>query len=216
MLEVQVGGLGLAASRLLAGLPAEPPPALDPYLDAASRCVARYGIERTTVQDVATEMGLNRGTIYRQVGTIEHQIRLLAARDVRRYLAGLPERVEGMVGPELVVELVALGVEAARAHPVLGKILADEPKLVGNILEKHIGRLRDQVVPVIAQLCRAGMAAGNLAEMDALVLASWVVRIAVTLVVLEPETELRPYLAEILVPALRPASPPVAAAAPRA
>ncbi|HWE65301.1 MAG TPA: TetR/AcrR family transcriptional regulator [Acidimicrobiales bacterium] len=203
--QVRTAGLdGPAVSQLLRGLPDQPAAALDPYLDAAARCFARYGIERTTVQDVAAEMGFNRATIYRQVGTIEQQIRLLAARDVRRHLASLPERVAGLSGPALVVELAAIGVEDARSHPVLAKILADEPRLVGNILETHIGKVRDQVVPVVASLCQRGMDAGLITRMDATVLASWVVRIVVTLIVLEPETELRSYLSELLLPALSP------------
>jgi AcrR family transcriptional regulator len=206
MQYLQAAGLDYGAvAQLLNGLPDLPSPALDPYLDAATRCFARYGLERTTVQDVAAEMGFNRGTIYRQVGTIENQIRLLAARDVRRHLASLPTRVAGLTGPALVVELAAIGVEDARSHPVLAKILADEPRLVGNILEKHIGKVRDQVVPVVASLCEAGMGAGLITRMDPVVLASWIVRIVVTLVVLEPEIELRAYLSELLVPALSPA-----------
>jgi AcrR family transcriptional regulator len=202
---LRVAGLDATlAAQLLRGLPDEPSPTLDPYLDAATRCIVRHGIERTTVQDVAADMGLNRGTIYRQVGTMENQIKLLAARDIRRHMAGVPARVVGLAGPELVVELAAIGVEDARSHPVLAKILADEPGLVGNILEKHIGKLRDQVVPVLASLLESGMAAGQLTRMDQTILASWIVRIVVTLVVLEPETDLRRYLGELLLPALTP------------
>jgi AcrR family transcriptional regulator len=197
-----------AVSELLRGLPDDPPSSLDPYLDAATRCFVRHGIERTTVQDVAAEMGFNRATIYRQVGTMEQQIRLLAARDIRRHLASIPARVAGLNGPGLMVELAAIGVEDARAHPVLAKILADEPRLVGTILERHIGKVRDQVVPVLASLCQSGMDSGQLAPMDPVVLASWIVRIVVTLVVLEPEAELRAYLRELLVPALSPAQMP--------
>jgi AcrR family transcriptional regulator len=193
-----------AASELLQGLPDRPPVVLDQYLDATSRCLARFGVERTTVLDVANDLGLNRGTIYRQVGTMEQQVALLAARDLRRFLGTVPRRVAGLTGPALVVELAAISVEDAKAHPVLAKILADEPRLVGQILESHIGQLRDRVVPVIARLFAAGMAAGLITPMDPTVLASWVVRIVVSLVVLDPEIELRPYLREILVPALSP------------
>ena len=197
-----LGEATLAA--LLDGLPAMPPPTLDPYLDAAARCFARYGVERTTVQDVAAELGFNRGTVYRQVGTMENQIRLLAARDLRRFLDSIPERIGALPGPEMVVELVAIAVEDARAHPVLAKVLSDEPRLVGEILEGHIGGVRDQVLPVFAGILRAGMAAGLFASVDPVVLASWIVRIAVTLMVLEPEVELRQYLGAILLPALTP------------
>jgi AcrR family transcriptional regulator len=203
--QYQAVGMGPeVVARLMTGLPDLPPPVLDPYLDAATRCFVRYGLERTTVQDVAAEMGVNRGTIYRQIGTIEQQLRLLAARDVRHFLFSVPARVRGLNGPELVVELAAIGVEDARRHPVLAKILSDEPQLVGNILERHIGKVRDRVVPVVAALCRADMEVGLLRAMDPVVLASWIVRIVVTLVVLEPEVELRSYLAEVLVPALTP------------
>ena len=54
-----------AASALphpIAGLPSLPPSSLDQYLDAASRCFARYGIRRVSVQDVAKELGVNRTT----------------------------------------------------------------------------------------------------------------------------------------------------------
>ncbi|HEY2213492.1 MAG TPA: TetR/AcrR family transcriptional regulator, partial [Acidimicrobiales bacterium] len=202
---LRVAGLSAdMAGQLLKGLPDEPSPALDSYLDAATRCIVRHGIERTTVQDVAADMGLNRGTIYRQVGNMQEQIKLLAARDIRRHLVSLPARVGGLSGPQLVVELAAIGVEDARGHPILAKILADEPGLVGNILEKHIGKVRDQVVPVLASLFESGMAVGQLARRDPTILASWIVRIVVTLVVLEPEAELRTYLNELLLPALTP------------
>lgn len=193
-----------AASDLLKGLPGRPAAALDPYLDAAARCLARYGIERTTVMDVAHAMGVNRGTVYRQIGTMETQIRLLAARDLRRFLDTVPGRIGGLTGPALVVELAAITVEDTKAHPVVAKILSDEPRLVGQILETHIGHVRDLVVPVFAALFDAGMGAGLIAPMDPTVLASWLVRIVVTLIVLDPEIELRDYLREFLMPALSP------------
>lgn len=195
---------GGAVDQLLRGLPDLPGPSVDPYLDAATRCLARYGVERTTVQDVAAEMRCNRATVYRQVGTMEQQLRLIAARDIRRHLQHLQARVAGLTGPALVVELAALGVEDVRSHPIVAKILADEPKLVGQILERHIANVRDQVVPVVGSLFEGAMDAGLLARLDPIVLASWLVRIIVTLVVVEPETDLREYLAEILIPALTP------------
>ena len=67
---------------LEAGLPPAPPAELDPYLDAAARCLARHGIGRTSVQDVARELGVNRATVYRQVGTVEDMVRLLVAREL--------------------------------------------------------------------------------------------------------------------------------------
>ena len=44
------------------GVPAVPPPTLDPYLDAAARCFARHGLRRTRVTDIADEVGVSRVT----------------------------------------------------------------------------------------------------------------------------------------------------------
>ena len=109
------------------GIPTPPADELDPYLDAAALCFARYGTRRTSVQDVAAELGVNRATVYRQVGTIDHQIRLLIARDLHRLLAELPASLAGKSGPRAVVELMAAIIRYASDHPVLAKVLRDEP-----------------------------------------------------------------------------------------
>ena len=48
-------------------LPPVPPASLDPYLDATARCFARYGVRRTSVQDVARELGVATMGLYRYV-----------------------------------------------------------------------------------------------------------------------------------------------------
>ena len=108
------------------GIPSAPSAELDPYLDAAARCFVRYGVRRTSVQDVATELGVNRTTVYRQVGTIDNQIRLLIARDLHRLLAELPASLADKSGPRAVVELMAAIIGYASKHPVLAKVRYDE------------------------------------------------------------------------------------------
>ena len=51
--------MAMSAPQLRAGLPEPPPPDLDIYLDAAARCLARHGVGRTSVQDVARELGVS-------------------------------------------------------------------------------------------------------------------------------------------------------------
>ncbi len=194
----------VAFPALLEGLPEVPSAALDPYLDAAARCFARYGISRTTVQDVAQEMGYNRATVYRQVGTIGQQLRLLAARELHQFLLELPGRIHGLAGPDLVVELAAYAVENAWVHPVIAKVLADDRGLATSVLTNDLVSLRDRVLPVVAPLLSAGMDEGAIARRDPEVVSSWLLRIVVSLVILPPEVALREYLAEIIVPVLAP------------
>jgi AcrR family transcriptional regulator len=192
----------------LTGVPPVPPPELDAYLDAAARCFARFGIGRTRVPDVAAEVGVSRVTVYRQVGTVEDMARSLLARDLHRMLAVLPAAVAEPTGPWTVVRLLEAVVEHARAHPVLAKVLADEPHLLGPVLVSDLGTLAGRVADVVAPLLAGLMASGRLARRDPRVLADWLVRQTVTLVLAPPAGDLHDYLAELLVPALTPREEP--------
>ena len=186
------------------GLPPRPDPALDPYLDAATRCFTRYGIGRTSVQDIARELGVNRTTVYRQVGNVEQATRLLVSREMHRILAGLPTRVAGLRGPEAAIELLAAVVEEALAHPVVHKILTDERELLGTLLADGIPQFFREISERIAPLIALTVRAGIIADRDPGIVADWLARIAVTVMVSPPRVPLRPFLSELLVPALAP------------
>ncbi|HZT66534.1 MAG TPA: TetR/AcrR family transcriptional regulator [Acidimicrobiales bacterium] len=188
----------------LTGVPPVPPEELDPYLDAAARCFGRFGISRTRVPDVAAEVGVSRVTVYRQVGTVEDMARMLLARDMHRLLMALPVAVQGAVGPDAVVRLIETTIGQARAHPVLTKVLEDEPQLIGPVLVADLGTVAGRVADVVAPLLEALMDAGQLARRDARVVAEWLVRLTVTLILAPPPGDLRAFLAELIVPALAP------------
>lgn len=158
----------LPLSASMPGMPAPPPVSLDPFLDATSRCFARYGVRRTSVQDVATELGVNRTTVYRQVGNIEQQAMLLAARDSHRLLSALPGRIEFPIGPGSVVELIATLVREARAHPVLAKMLADERDLIGSFVARDVPNLLERTTAAFVPLVALAIGTGNLARRDPL------------------------------------------------
>lgn len=189
----------------MAGLPPVPPPALDPFLDAAARCFAKYGVRRTSVQDVAQELGVNRTTVYRQVGTIDQQAMLLLIRDAHRLLGALPARVTAPIGPRTVVDLMAAVVRESWTHPVLSKVLADEPDLVGTYVTRDSAALIELTTSVLRPSLDAAMATGAIARRDPAVLAQWLVRTTVSLILTPPPVALEDYLAEILLPALTPA-----------
>jgi AcrR family transcriptional regulator len=186
------------------GIPTAPSDELDPYLDAAARCFVRYGVRRTSVQDVANELGVNRATVYRQVGTIDHQIRLLIARDLHRLLTELPGSLAGKSGPRAVIELMATIIRYASTHPVLAKVLQDEPEVIGPFLASDLPEVIARVTSALAPLLRAAMASSQIAQRDADLLAESLVRLGITLILAPPAGELDAFLAELLVPTLKP------------
>jgi AcrR family transcriptional regulator len=185
-------------------VPPMPPAELDAYLDAAAACFLRHGVSRTRVPDVAAEVGVSRVTVYRQVGTVENMARLLLVRDLHRLLVRLPAAMRGATGPETIVRLLETIIEHARSHPVLMKVLRDEPQLLGPVLVSDLGIVSSRAAAMVAPLFEAMMDSGQLARRDARVVAEWLVRQTVTLILAPPRGDLRTFLSEFLVPALSP------------
>jgi AcrR family transcriptional regulator len=194
----------LQLPTLMAGLPPPPPPELDAVLDAAVVCFARFGYSRTSVQDVAQQLGVNRTTVYRQVGNIEQLGRMVAARDLHRFLSFLPALLAGQAGPEALVEAMAAVISGVRAHPVAAKLLADEPELIGSAVAQQVPDFFPKATQMMAPLLAVAMSAGYLAKRDPTSVAEWLLRVGTSLVLVEPPGDLRKFLAELIVPALRP------------
>lgn len=188
------------------GMPENPPAELDPYLDAAARCFARYGHSRTSVQDVANEMGYNRATVYKKVGTVDAITQLLFAREVHRYLDTMGDRDWGIPGPDTIVEILAVSVGYIREHPVVAKVLADEMASTAGVLAKNIGSLRDYFLAGMTTPITLGMQLGSLAQRDPTAVIEWIFRMLISLIVLPPVGDLRETLREFFIPVLTPVS----------
>lgn len=185
-------------------LPAVPPAALDPYLDAGARCFIRHGVSHTAVPDVARELGVSRTTVYRQVGTVDHLARLLFAREVHRLLGVLPDHVAGVGAVDAVVRMATLVCTFAQDHPVLRKVLEDEPELAASALTAGLPAVLDRVRPVMGPLLAGWIAGGELAARDPDVLLDWLVRTVSSVVLVPPPIDVGAYFDEVLRPVLSP------------
>ena len=101
-------------------------------VDAALRCLARQGIAKTTVDDIAREARLSRATLYRTFpGGKEGILAAVVETEVARLFSALAV-VMGEAG-DLEDVLVAGMVESARrlrSHGALAYLLAHEPGAV--------------------------------------------------------------------------------------
>jgi AcrR family transcriptional regulator len=113
-------------------LDAEAVAADDRAVDAALRCIARWGLAKTTVDDVAREAGVARATLYRLFpGGRDALLGAVVAREVARVASLLAVAAAGAA--TLEDALVACAVEASaaiRGHPALQFLLAHEPESV--------------------------------------------------------------------------------------
>ncbi|HVM64951.1 MAG TPA: helix-turn-helix domain-containing protein [Acidimicrobiales bacterium] len=113
-------------------LDAEAVAADDRAVDAALRCIARWGLVKTTVDDVAREAGVARATLYRLFpGGRDALLGAVVAREVDRVTSLLAAAAAGATTLEdaLVACAVAASM-AAREHAALQFLLAHEPESV--------------------------------------------------------------------------------------
>lgn len=194
------------------GLPPCPPEELDPFLDAAVDCFLRFGIRKTSVQDIARVLDVNRTTVYRQVGNVDSIVRLLTAREVHRHLSEAYQRTRvDELTPQGLVRLLAEMIRIVRDHPIVAKILQDERELVGALVQSSTG-VFSRIAALITPAIGVAVASGQIADRDPAAIAQWLARISATTVLSPPPGDLEAFLAEMLVPALRPGTTVDAAA----
>ena len=147
----------------------------DRLLAATYRCVSRFGLGKTTIEDVAKESGLSRATIYRQFpGGREELLLETVGWELANYFTALADHVRD--APDLA-ELLERGLAYAHRsvteHVVLRKILDTEPErllplltvesanimpFIGDFLYPYLVREAD------AGRVRAGVDLGSAAE----------------------------------------------------
>ncbi|MBY5367663.1 TetR family transcriptional regulator [Rhizobium leguminosarum] len=139
-------------------------------LDSAERLFRHYGYSKTTVADIARDLGMSPANIYRFFASkVEiHQAlcgRMLAmcyqiAYDVRNQPASASERLRRYVETQYQWTLDVM-LDETKVHEMI--IVAIERDW--HVIEKHIDRVHDLIAEIIAE----GIASGEFAEQDPVV-----------------------------------------------
>lgn len=195
----------------------------DRVVAAFLRCVARWGLAKTTLDDVAREAGCSRATIYRLFPGGKPT---LMEQSVTHEAAQLLARIDAAAAPERTLEDVLVSTlhvssRFLRGHAALGFLIRHEP----GVVLPHI--TFDRVSPVV-ELAVAHLT--HLLEprvghpVEAQRLAEWVVRLVLTytftpgdLLDLRDPADARRLVSGFMAPGLviRPEpAPPLASAAP--
>jgi AcrR family transcriptional regulator len=189
---------------LLERLPERPSPGLDRALDATSVCLARHGLARTSMTDIAKEMGVARSTLYRNFSSVEEAAWALLAREAYRFFDAFGEIVADGSGAGPVVSLAAEFVRYTTRHPVIVRLLHDEPEFVGRVMTTHFGALVDYAAAVVTPLVAAAMERGMIRRGDPARLAQWMGRVVAVCILAPPSRDLDELLEEMLLPVLEP------------
>lgn len=182
-------------------------------LEGALACVGRYGLAKTTVDDVARASGVSRATIYRHFpGGKEELLRDLVAWDMGRFFRRLGDAVAG--APDLatlVEEALVYARRSLLAHDVLQRVLVTEPERLLPLTTVEAGRILPLIagflVPYVERDVRAGSLRGDV-DVDAA--ADYVARMVLSFVAspgsvdLEDRAQVRSLVGLEILGALRP------------
>jgi AcrR family transcriptional regulator len=142
-------------------------------LEGAYACISRFGMAKTTIDDVAKASGVSRATIYRLFpGGRDEVLRSTVGEEMNHFFARLAEAVDDL--PDLASKLEEALVFARRAileHEVLQKVLQTEPDLLLPLLtiEQHrvLRRITAYIEPLLALERDAGRLRGDVHLDDA-------------------------------------------------
>ena len=126
------------------GLSRESTSLVDQVLDATQRCRAKWGFAKITVDDIATEAGISRATIYRLFpGGKDVLFEALRVRGLEDFFAVLRAQVEGADSlEELLVRTVVAATRELREDEDLAVFLASVPgEALGELTVEGVPRI---------------------------------------------------------------------------
>ncbi len=101
-------------------------------IDATLACLARWGVAKTTLDDVARQAGCSRATVYRVFpGGKDSLIEATVRTEVARFLTAIATALDGETELEdLLVRGVTTAARRLSEHQALQFLLAHEPEVV--------------------------------------------------------------------------------------
>ncbi len=147
--------------------PSEPEPALrDRVLAAAYECVARFGIAKTTVEDVVKVSGVSRATVYRVFpGGKDELLRGAVSWEMDRFFLRLAEEVVAAPDFASMVERgLTFAHSAVHQHEVLQKVLVTEPERILPLLTTEQERPLHYITAFLLPYLERERAAGRVLD----------------------------------------------------
>jgi len=143
---------------------ADPLTQRDRLFAATYRCVERFGLGKTTIEDVVKESGVSRATIYRQFpGGRDELFRETVGWELSNYFTRLADHVRD--APDLA-ELLRTGLSFAHrsivGHALLRKIMDTEPERLLPLLSTESARILPFIADFLQPYLRREAADGRL------------------------------------------------------
>jgi AcrR family transcriptional regulator len=139
------------------GVPVDPAERAGRILDAAARLLLRYGHDRTTINDVAREAGVAKGSVYAHWRGRDELFLALLRREQAALLHQVRDRLRAAGRPADLELLLAESVRAYQRNPLVTAVLTRNTEILGGLARAADGEERPQgsIVELLTTL-RAG------------------------------------------------------------
>ncbi len=141
-------------------------------MEAAKGRFQRFGFSKTTMEEIAADAGISKGTIYlyfQNKEDIFYELLGKEALDMERFLF---RRVVDEPSVIRQLEMIFTGaMEYLQDHPYLDSILRRDVELVSTRILKYIFSIEDHYVSVIEDYVRRGMEEGEIEQANPRIVA---------------------------------------------
>ena len=154
-------------------------------LEATYACVARFGMGKTTVEDVVKESGVSRASIYRLFpGGKDQLLRETVGWEMNRFFARLAEAVyDAPDFASLLEEGLVFAHQAIQGHEVLRKVLDTEPERFLPLITVEQHRVLDFITAFLLPYLEREERAGRVRRgVDLEAAAQYVARLVLSLI----------------------------------
>lgn len=148
-------------------------------------CVARFGMGKTTVEDVVKESGFSRASIYRWFpGGKDQLLRETVGWEMNRFFARLAEAVyDAPDFPTLLEQGLAFAHRSLQEHDVLQKVLETEPERLLPLITVEQDRVLRFVTAFLLPYLEREQQAGRIRDdVDLEAAAAYVGRMVLSLI----------------------------------
>jgi AcrR family transcriptional regulator len=155
--------------------------------------------------DIAREMGVARPTLYRQVSSLQEAIALVTSRQLHLFVDELTAVLGRAAGPDTFIDAAVRTVTFARNHPVVLRIINDEPALIGELVTSgQLSSYAEQIVELVVPVFEGAMATGSIRVSDPRLAAGLIVRLVAAMLLLPAGADLERLVRFALEPILKP------------
>jgi AcrR family transcriptional regulator len=154
-------------------------------LEGAYECIARRGMAKTTVDDVAAASGVSRATIYRIFpGGKDEVLRDTVGWEMDNFFLRLGDELGDAADfPEFLERALPLARRELLEHAVLQKVLETEPDRLNALITVQQDRLIGAIAAYFLPLLERDRAAGRIAlDVDLAATAEYVARLSLSLI----------------------------------